>query len=230
MTGSTSRRSARSALVAALLGIVLGGCKVEEDLRIAGDGSGAYNARVTVSSEFAEALSKLRDEGPQKGFRIVDEGQEGGDRFLVVGKDFSEIGQLDDDEDSYTLEIERTSILRGTYRLTADLGANLAASGFERLLRVEMPVPITEASAGTVEGSTVVWDASAGGRLVVEAAGFALPVSRRERWAVWSLAALLPVALVAVRVRRRVRAAPCGGCGAPLPAGARFCAACGTAR
>jgi hypothetical protein len=76
----------------------------------------------------------------------------------------------------------------------------------------------------------VVWDASHGGSLSIEAAGLALPVGRRELRLVIGLVVLLAAVLGVIRWRKKNRSTACGGCGRPVSAAAKFCRACGQER
>ena len=209
------------------LGASLLGCKVEEILKFAADGSGSYRARIAVEPEFAEILPRLKKQSEQQGLRILEEGKRDGDHFLVVGRDFTSVDKLNDKDDSYKLKVDRQSWLRSSYRLEIVLGSNLAASGFERTLKVEMPVRVIRSSAGTVAAKSVVWDASQGGTLRVEAAGFALPFGGGWLALVLGLVAFVGVGLVAIRLRGPRGQSSCHGCQAPLAAGAKFCPGCG---
>jgi LppM domain len=224
------RRSVRRYCGLVILVIVAGsqfGCKVEELLRLAADGSGSYRARISIDAQFAQVLPELKAKSQKEGYRIVDEGERDGEHYLELAREFTSVDQLSDEDDSYKLTVDRQSWFRSNYRLEATFHSDFAASGFERTLKLEMPVGITRSSAGTVSGNTVVWDASNGGTLTVEAAGMALPFGSRFLGLIAVFLVVLGVGVGVVLVYRSRRAARCGACGAPLKPQAKFCPKCG---
>lgn len=213
-----------------LLGCALLACEVEEDIRLNADGSGTYRAKVSVEKQYGEALSERKGEADKKGFRIVEQGETKTHTFVVMARDFADVAELNDDEDSYTLQIDRPSALKGSYRLTLGFESSAAESGFKRRTRITMPVSIKQASVGTISGRSVDWDSSQGGTLSVEASGFVLPLTRSRRRIALGVIVLGVVAIGGLRWSRRARGPRCAKCGRGLAAEARFCPDCGATR
>lgn len=225
----TPRRSTWTSMLAVLVAVsFLVSCKVEEEIRITKDGSGTYQVRISVQEEYAEAISEVKQQAAAKGMQVVEEGSAAGERFVVFQRDFSEISELSDDEDSYALTIEQESAFRGSYRMALDFRSNPSEAGFERVVKITLPATIENSDGGTVTGRTVEWDCSRGGSLTVVSSGWALPAfssSQKTAAAVVGIAGLS--LLVLLRIRRRKPATVCGSCGRRLSRDALFCPACG---
>ncbi len=155
--------------------LLLSACKVEETIDLRADGSGTYRAKVSVTKDLGEALDKVKQEAGQHGLRVLEEGQTVDEKFVVVGRDFSKVSDLGDKDDTYSLVVARASSFRRSYRFEAILRQNVAASGFQRVLHVNMPGSVDSSSSGHVSSSTVEWPCSQGGQLDVVASGFAIP-------------------------------------------------------
>lgn len=228
MTRIVIRGGLRAAVVSlAMLTLVLTGCKVEEEIHLRSDGSGTYKARVSVEEQFADVLDGLREKAREKGVDILEDDRADGQRYLVVGRSFQSLSELSDDSDHYAWVVERSGPWRATYRLRAELEGNLMMTGFDRVLKVTMPVPIRTASGGEVSGRTVRWDCSKGGVLEVEAAGVRLlgVGGPAMLGAVLVLAGLVALFLW---LRRRSAKAHCQACGVPVVRSTRFCPKCGS--
>ena len=202
-------------------------CEVEESLILNADGSGTYRAKVSIEKEFGEALSNLRSEVDKKGYRVVEEGETKTHRFVVLARDFKDVAELNDDEDTYALQIDRPSPVKGVYRLTLTFDGNATESGFERRTRVTMPAAVKQASVGQVSGRSVEWDSSHGGTMSIEASGFVVPLTKKQRWLALGVMAIGVVAIAALRLRRRATGPRCAKCGRGVAAEARFCPSCG---
>lgn len=187
------RRPSIAILLLAVASATLAGCEVEEQLHLAADGTGSYQARVTVDHAFAAVLSRLKDQADRRSFQIIEETSDANGQSVILARDFERVSDLDDDSASYRFEIERRSPLRRAYRLTVELRDNFLASGFDRRLVIRMPAPIRDSSAGEVSGETVVWDCSEGGTLILEAEGYGAS-------AAWRIAAACAGLLVVVTV------------------------------
>jgi len=162
-------------LISLILLLLLSACKVEETIDLRTDGSGTYRAKVSVRKDLGEALEEVKQEAGQHGLRVLEEGQTAEEKFVVVGREFSKVSDLGDKDDTYSLVIAREGTYRRSYRFEAILHQNVAASGFERVLRVRMPEAVDSSSSGQVSSRTVEWPCSQGGRLDVVASGFAIP-------------------------------------------------------
>jgi hypothetical protein len=166
------RRSYQLISLVALL--LLSACEVEETIDLHADGSGTYRAKVSVSKDFGEALDKVKQEAGQHGLRVLEEGQTAEEKFVVVGREFSKVSDLGDKDDTYSLVVAREGLFRRSYRFEAILRQNVAASGFERVLRVRMPGSVDSSSSGQASSHMVEWPCSQGGQLDVVASGFAI--------------------------------------------------------
>jgi Tol biopolymer transport system component len=167
------RLSWRLLLALALL-LSLGACNVEETIAVRADGSGTYRAKVSVKKALAEVLDKVKQEAPGHGLRVLEEGQGGDERFVVVGRDFSNVSELSDKDSSYSLVARQEGLFSKTYVFEAVIREDVAASGFKRVLRIHMPGRVDEASVGQPSSHEVEWDCSHPGNLHVVASGFSM--------------------------------------------------------
>jgi hypothetical protein len=217
-----------SLLVTLLWAVLCTACKIEEELDISADGSGIYRARISVEKQFAEAIGDLKSRVTEKkGFRVSGEGETQGSKYIDVVKEFKSISELNDDEDSYSLESTRETLFTGKYSLVMNIRSNPSASNFERRITVTLPASVAYASAGEVLGRSVKLDCSRPGTLEVHAAGFSIPVTTTQKRVAGAAVAAAALALVLVRLRRRPRRPTCVNCGAKLASDTRFCAKCG---
>lgn len=177
----------------------LGGCDVEEQIRVAPDGTGSYEARVTLAEDVPGVMGRLKQQADRRGFAIVEEDEY--DRVLVVGRRFEDISELDADSARYRFEVDRRDLLHRSYRLTVELREDLLPSGFDRRLLVHMPAPVRWSSSGEIAGETVDWECSRGGTLIVEAEGASLSPASGCAMAVGGLG-LGAAFLVGVHIRR----------------------------
>lgn len=225
MNRSILRRLVRGFAMSAIC-LSLVACEVEEEIRLEADGTGSYRVKVMIEKEMGEVLSKLRSDAPRRGFTVVEEGETADRKFIVMARAFQDVAELNDDEDRYLLEVERSNPLTASYRLALDFGSNPSANGFSRTLRVFMPARVRSASAGTIDGSAVSWDCSHPGQVEIRAAGFAPTLIGKQRTVGVAVIAGGALLLAGLRLRRR-RAASCSRCGSRLEGGLRFCPSCG---
>jgi hypothetical protein len=99
-------RPVRRCLFALLLAV--GGCKVEEDVRLSSDGSGTVEVRLAFPASFEPALDEVVRDAREKGYEERTRGKSGDETFVVVGKSFLAIGELSDRADHYSLELSDT--------------------------------------------------------------------------------------------------------------------------
>jgi hypothetical protein len=128
--------------------MLLPGCKVVEKFKLESDGSGSYQATISVPTELAEILADVKQRVDASGMRIVREGQVNGVSFVTAARTFAAIGQLAGDDDAYSFEATQVGLFRREYHLTLRLGTAPAASGYAREIRVTMPAAVSEASTG----------------------------------------------------------------------------------
>jgi hypothetical protein len=158
---------------------LLGGCQVEEELQLHADGSGSHRVKVSVPKDFGEALQALKQKAIGQHYHLVEEGQAGDSRFLVMARDFANVSELNDNEDTFALNIDAAGAFRRRYRLDVAYKGNAAVMNFERVLRVRMPAAVDTSTAGQVSSDRVEWSCSRGGQLRVVASGFAMPTPAR---------------------------------------------------
>lgn len=221
-------RRARLVIIAALAALLLFACDIEEDLRLELDGSGTYRVRLTIPKNLSDGFDDLRKQAETDGFTVADQGTTETERFIVLRKTFDDITSLNDDHSQFELTITRPGFLRREYRFRANL-QSVGFGAYQRQFTVTMPVNVTSASAGKIEGSRVRWNARHGGTIEITASGFGIPLSRNQRGLVTMIVILGVVLFIFVR-RRRTRAheAACAHCRAQLAPGTRFCRTCGT--
>lgn len=217
-------------LALSVLCLIVSACEVEEEIKLNADGSGTYRARILVEKEVGDALKEVRGDAEKRGFKVVEEGETANRKFVVITRDFQNIAELNDKEDTYQLDVDRSSLFKSSYHLALNFGGNPSASGFSRNVQVTMPATIASTNVGTVTGDSVRWDCSHPGNLDVQAAGFALPLKSGQRGIILGVLAIGALLLVGLRIARRKPApAPvrCEKCGEPLAPGAKFCPKCG---
>lgn len=179
--------------------VVLGGCKIEEEIAFRADGSGRYRARISVQMELAEALDGAKEELAKEGLLLVEEGEENDRRFQVFEKQFASIEEVAGSGNPGSFVARRRGLLSREYELRLTVHDNMRASGFERHMTILFPAPVKSTSSGRVAGKAVEWDASSGGGLTVIAEGLAWPANVGLWWAGAALLLLL-VSLVRGRV------------------------------
>src|ERR1051325_5169953 len=191
---------------------LLTACELDETLTIRSAGDGTYVVRIAVEKQFGEVLDKLKSESQEKGFTVVSQSETPDRKVLVLRRDFHNVSELSDENDTYALRISHPSRFKVSYALFVTTRASAASNGFQkRTMRITMPVSITTASSGTASGHTVEWDVTNGGSLQVDAAGVVLPYGINGDTAIASL--LVLAAIVVLLVFRRRRTAPiCGSC------------------
>jgi hypothetical protein len=209
--------------------LLLAACEVEEELKLNVDGSGTYRVRILVEKEVGEALQEIRKDAQARGFTVVEEGETANRKFVVVARDFKNVSELNDKDDTYALDIEQSSPFKRTYHLSLNFRGNPSASGFSRSMEVSMPATVASTNVGTATGSTVRWDCSHPGTLEVQAAGLVLPLTSNQRKVVLAVLILGALLLVGVRVARW-RPPSCRNCGTRIEPNAKFCPKCGTQR
>jgi len=219
-------------LALAAVCLMLAACEVEEEIKLNADGSGTYRARILVEKEVGDALKEVRGDAEKRGFKVVEEGETANRKFVAIAREFQNIAELNDKEDTYQLEIDRSSFFKSSYHLTLNFGGNPSASGFSRNVEVTMPAAVASTNVGTVTGKSVRWDCSHPGSLDVQAAGFALPLKGGQLRIILVVLVLGALLLVGIRIARRKPApapaqARCEKCGEPLAPGAKFCPKCG---
>lgn len=229
MRPSTRNLRLRTLIALSALCLLLAACEVEEELKLNADGSGTYRARILVEKEVGEALQEVRKDAPTRGFTVVEEGETANRKFVVVARDFKNVSELNDKDDTYALDVERSSPFKATYHLSLNFRSNPSASGFSRNMQVSMPATVASTSAGTATGSTVRWDCSHAGTLDVQAAGLVLPLTSNQRKMALAVLVLGVLLLVGVRVARR-KPQSCRNCGTRIEPNAKFCPKCGTQR
>jgi hypothetical protein len=215
----------RAALLLAVLCFWLVGCELEETLTLNADGSGTYTARILIDKQFAEALGDIKSKATSEGYRIVEESETPDRKVLVISKDFQNVSELSDRSDSYSLRIEQPSKWKRAYALDVATRSSAANGVQKRTLTIVFPMAVKSSTGGTVSGHEVRWDATTGGTLHVEAAGFLLPFGLTPIRAGFALAVLASALLVFLRSRRGPQA--CAACGNVSDATSRFCGSCG---
>jgi hypothetical protein len=229
MHGTTRRLQLRVLIALSALCLLLSACEVEEELELNADGSGTYRARILVEKEVGEALQEVRNDAQKRGFIVAEEGETANRKFIVVAREFQNVVELNDKDDTYALDVAQISPFKATYRLSLNFRSNPAASGFSRSIQVSMPATVASTSAGTVTGSSVRWDCSQPGTLEVQAAGLVLPLTGSQRKLALGLLVFGALLLVGVRIARR-KPRSCPNCGARLEPNAKFCLKCGARR
>lgn len=204
-------------------------CKTEEDLRFWGDGSGSIELRITIDGGATSSLDEVSREIERRGFAISQQTVDAGRTTLHATRTFATVGELNEASDNFQLEVERGGPLQRTFRFYHASSSVPNQLGFSRVLKVRFPVPVNSSSTGTIAGQGVVWDASSGGSISIEASGFVLPFGRDQTLLFWTalVALLLGTALAlklgAIPLRR------CGNCRRQIDLAVRYCSACGSA-
>jgi hypothetical protein len=228
MSHSVKHRRARlQMIVVFVLCALLTACELEETITITEDGSGTYIARISVDKQFAEVVPDVKTRAQQRGFRIIEESETADRKLVVLQREFANIAEISDDTDAYTLFVARPSKFKRAYSLRIASRASAASNGFQkRIIRITLPVTLTSASAGTMSGRSIEWDATHGGVSEVQATGVVLPFGLTP--AILALLVLLALGATGSFLHRARKAVPvCPACGASTVAAARFCAGCG---
>jgi hypothetical protein len=214
-------------LVLLSITLLLISCEIEESLKINADGSGTYLVRISVEKQFGQALPEIKSKAQQRGFIVTEEPETADRKVVLLTKNFSNVSELNDDTDTFSLIKTDAGGLKRGYLLTIFSGTNVSANGWQkRTMRIVMPVAVLSASDGHTKDREVEWDSSRGGTLVVEAAGTPLPFGLTL-----TAAGLMLLLLIVVSMgfrSRRLSDYRCTVCGSRQALGALFCTACGT--
>ncbi len=215
-----------------LLGLccLLTACDLDETVAVNSDGSGTYVARLSVEKQFADSIAGIKAQAQQRGYKVED--SETPDRkILTMRRDFANVSELNDSNDTYTLQLESRAGLQKSYTLSLRINTSAWVNPIQkRMIHFTLPVPVISATNGTFSGRHVDWDCTNGGSLVIQAAGVPLPFGLTPLLLAFLLVAVGIAAVAAVRARKK-RASPatvCANCATPLGASAQFCPACGT--
>jgi hypothetical protein len=217
--------SRRALVLLVLLCFWLVGCELEETLTFNADGSGTYVARILIDKQFAGAVGDIKSKATSEGYRIVAESETPDRKVLVISKDFRDVSELSDKSDSYGLRRHEPSKWQRTYSLDFRTRSSTGNGIQKRTMKVVFPMAITSSTTGTVTGHEVVWDATQGGSLHVEAAGVLLPFGLTPIRTSVAVAVAGGALLLLLRRRRGPQA--CSSCRELSAISARFCGSCG---
>jgi hypothetical protein len=195
-------RTKRIAVVCCLAALLLfSACEIEDDLKLEADGSGSYRMKLLLPNELAFALPEIRSKATHDGFRVVEEGATADRKFVVLAKEFKQIGELNESGHIFDFQAGDAGFLRREYRFHASISHTPA---FKRVLTITLPAGVESTTAGDIAGNHIRWDCSNGGSLDAVAVGLHLPLSTNVKLAT-ALAAVLLLLAVAFQLRRRFR-------------------------
>lgn len=220
---SRRKTRGRSLFLVAILCLSVLGCELEETITLRADGSGTYIVKLLIDKTFGTGpVGDIKADARSRGFTVIEESETPTRHVLVISKEFADIEKLGD----YSVRIDQPSKWQRSYSLDMSAKPATLEGAQKRTLRVVFPVPVDSSTNGVVTGNEVVWDATNGGNLHVEASGLLLPYGLTRVQVALGLLAVFMVLALFIRARRGDPV--CDSCGTTSNAGSRFCAGCGS--
>lgn len=187
--------------------VVLLACKLAEEVRIEQDGSGVYQADLTLVGEEKMMLQDVKGEiAKDPRIRIVNEGPRGDDYFILLEVPFANVAELSDKQTGYSWNVSEAGAFTRKARLVVtNRGQEEAVS--EHRINITMPGKVVDSNADQISGKKVVWDrlaAGSRGELYVEAEFLEFPEGFSAKIKIAALVLVVGVILfVVMRLRRR---------------------------
>lgn len=92
--------------------------EIKKQITVTKDGTGEARMEIGIMAQFAnEMLPKIKAEVPG-GWVVVEEKQRDGKHFIVFGRKFTDIADLNDKNNEYTFTADKKGFMRNTYTVT----------------------------------------------------------------------------------------------------------------
>lgn len=233
--GVTVLRSWQQVVAIVFAALALLACKIVERVQVEKDGSGLYQAEVTIEAWELDMLPRIKAElAKDPRYRLVEEGPRYGGHYLLLERRFHSLEELNEKTSEFYWTVGgdpaageagtsagSESIFRRRFRLELrNLPAELGApEPTEHTIEITVPGRVLDTSGRQVGRNKVVWDRLAAGPrgyLYIEGHAVSFPWSsfggegahRTTPASRIALAALVVLLLVLVILRQRSRRRP----------------------
>lgn len=103
--------------------------EIKKQITVNKDGTGEARMEIGIMAQFAnEMLPKIKAEVPG-GWVIVEEKQRDGKHFIVFGRKFTTISDLNDKNNEYAFTVEKKGFMQNTYMVTVTYKESISMPG-----------------------------------------------------------------------------------------------------